>query len=63
MEKNKMGAMELLWLFLALISLVIAIHNTYLEGNFFNSWKYFVFVIICLLMFYIRKILRKRRDE
>jgi len=59
MNKNKPRAMEFLWIFLSIVSLAIAVHNSIIDKGFMNSWKFFAFFAVCLGMFYIRKKMRE----
>ncbi len=54
MEANpkQSKARELLWLAIAVMSMITGIHKT-INVSFKESWYFFVFVIIALLMFFV----------
>lgn len=58
--KNKIGIfIEYVWLTAAALSLIGGVHKTYYHG-FEQSWLFFVITPIALLMFYLRRHLRKQ---
>ena len=61
--KKRIGAfIEYVWLTVAVLSLIGGIHKTYYHG-FEQSWMFFVITPIALLMFYIRRRLRKQINK
>lgn len=57
--KNKLSrALEILWLITAILCLFAAIHQTYYEG-FSKSYLFFIFTLVALGMFLLRKQIRK----
>ena len=61
--KNKIGIfIEYVWLTLAALSIIGGIHKTYYHG-FEQSWLFFVITPIALLMFYLRRHLRKQNNK
>ncbi|MCD4794131.1 MAG: hypothetical protein K8R54_12910 [Bacteroidales bacterium] len=47
-------ANEILWLAIAVMSLIVAVHST-VNQSFSSAWYYYGFVLIALFMYLIRK--------
>ena len=63
MSKNKhTKAPEVMWIAVAVLSLVAAIHKTVNLG-FKESWYFYGFVLIALLMWFVRNTVRKKREK
>ncbi len=61
--KNKISIfIEYVWLTLAGLALIAGIHKTYYHG-FEHSWLFFIIIPIALLMYYLRKQLRKQNTN
>lgn len=54
----KKKAPEILWLTVAAVTLATAVHKTIYHG-LAESWYFYAFVLIALLMYFIRKSMRK----
>jgi hypothetical protein len=62
MANNKAKVMEYLWLVIALFSLGVGIHKTINHG-FKDSILFFLFVVVALLMWFLRKKLRENEEN
>lgn len=62
MSNNKAKAMEYLWIGIAVLSLGVGIHKTINHG-FDDSWLFYIFVIVALLMWFLRKKMRENEDK
>lgn len=62
MAKSKARAMEVLWVIIAIVSLGVGIHKSINHG-IANSWLFFLFVVIALLMWFLRKKMRENEDK
>ena len=54
-------AREILWLAVALMSLSTGIHKT-IYISFKESWYFYLFALVSLILFKIRKDLRKKEE-
>jgi len=61
-QKNKPSAMEYLWIFVAAISFLLALHSTYKNG-FAESKVLFVFTFIGVLMYLWRRNYRLKNEK
>jgi hypothetical protein len=61
MKQIKRKAPEILWLAIAVLSLITAVHKTVNTG-FGESWYFFVFVLLAVFMYYVRKSMRKNSE-
>ncbi|MEA2041197.1 MAG: hypothetical protein U9N85_01415 [Bacteroidota bacterium] len=52
---------EILWMALSVFVFIAAIHKTVYQG-FSESWLFFVLVAVALLMWYIRRSMRKNSE-
>ena len=59
MKKKKSKANEILWITMAVACSVIAIHKTIYHG-LGTAWYFYGFIIIAIMMYYIRKNMRKK---
>lgn len=57
-KKNKTGIMEYVWIAVAVLSLVTGIHKT-IKYGFNESYLFFIFAAISILLFFYRRYLRK----
>jgi len=62
MANNKAKAMEYLWLIIAMVSFGIGIKKS-IDFGLENSWLFFVFVLIALLMWFWRKKIRENDEK
>lgn len=62
MNKSKPRAMEYLWLAVSVLSFGVAIHKT-LNFSLRASWLYYLFTVIALLMWFLRKKMRENEDK
>jgi len=53
---------EYIWLVAAIISLIAGIHKTYYHG-FEQSWLFFILVPVALIMYSLRRHLRKQQNN
>jgi len=60
MNNNRISAMEILWVSIAFLTLVAGIHRTFLLG-FSVSYPFYIFSFIAIIMYYLRKYMRKNR--
>ena len=56
-KQKQSKAREILWLAVAAMSLATGVHKT-IYHSFQESWYFFIFVLIALLMYFIRRNLR-----
>jgi hypothetical protein len=63
MDRNpkQSKARELLWLAVAFMSLFAAVHKT-IYVSFYESWYFYIFTLISLLLYIIRRNLRKKEE-
>ena len=54
-------ASEILWLAVAVMSLGTAIHKT-IFVSFSSSWYFYIFVLVALFMYMIRRNIRKHKS-
>ncbi|MBN2757857.1 MAG: hypothetical protein JXR51_11820 [Bacteroidales bacterium] len=54
--------MKHIWMIIAILSLIIGIHKTWLHG-FKDSYLFFIFVIIAFLMYLVRKNISKQDNN
>ncbi len=54
-------AREILWLAVAFMSLITAIHKT-INVSFRESWYFYLFTVISLILYIIRRYLRKKEN-
>ena len=58
MKRKKTNSLEILWVITAIICFITAVHQTYYEG-FSKSYILFIFSLLALMMFLLRRQLRK----
>ena len=58
MNKKFVFAIEIVWLICAFLGLLAGIHKTYYHG-FNQSYLFFIITLICILMYLIRRGMRK----
>ncbi len=61
-SENPSKARELLWLAVAIMSLFAALHKT-IYVSFKDSLLFYVFVLVALLLYFIRRNLRKKEHK
>lgn len=54
--------MEYLWLTLALFCFIFAIYVTFVK-NFKESYIFFIFTAICVIMYFLRKKMRQKFEN
>ena len=55
-------APEVLWIIVSIMSLGAALHKNYYFG-FTKSWYFYGFVLLCLLMWFAKREIRKKREK
>jgi len=61
--RNKLPlALEILWIFTAILCLFAAIHQTYYEG-FSKSYVFFIFSSVAFIMYLLRRQIRKSNKD
>ena len=60
-QKSPSKANEFLWLAIAVMSAIVAVHKTYNHG-ISNSLLFYGFIFIALIMYKIRKNMRMKND-
>ena len=58
-RNNPSKATEFMWIAIAVMSAIAAVHKTYNHG-ISNSWLFYGFVFIALIMYLIRKNMRMK---
>ena len=53
---------EFLWFFLALVAIAIAVYET-IKSGFQQSYMFFIIAGIAIVMFFIRRTIRKIREQ
>ncbi len=59
---KKITPIEFVWFSIAIICLVAGIHKTIVQ-DIGQGYIYFIFVVVALLMFFLRKYLRKTLEK
>ncbi len=53
---------EFLWFFLAIVAIAIAVYET-IKNGFQHSYMFFIIAGIAIVMFFIRRTIRKIREQ
>jgi len=61
-QQSPNKAREILWLALAFLSFLTAIHKTYYH-DFRSSIQFWIFIFIALGIYYLRRRLRQKEDN
>jgi len=61
-EQSPFRAREILWLALAFLSFITAIHKTY-NHDFKSSIQFWIFIFIALGIYFIRRRLRQNEEN
>jgi cytochrome bd-type quinol oxidase subunit 2 len=62
MNKKFAFILEIVWLVLAILGAVAAIHKTY-NASFKESYLMYIIAIICILMYFVRRGTRKISEK
>jgi hypothetical protein len=57
---NRNRILEIIWLIVAMLSIVAGIHKTYVDSGFRESYLFFIITFIAVLMYLFRRKLRKK---
>ncbi len=61
-KQSPSRAREILWIAVAIMSFMAAIHKTY-NQDFKSSIQFWIFILIALGMFFIRRNMRKKEEK
>ena len=62
MKRKKPNSLEMLWFATAILCFFAAVHQTYYEG-FSKSYVLFIFTLLAVAMYFLRKQLRKSNNS